>query len=265
MTKYAAVARFVGSWPGRGYRLILGVPMIPTRDGQPAGTLAGGAAGMHDAEFKTLARTLVRYGESNAILRLGWEFNAPWYAWAVTDSSSAAAYATYFRRIVDAMRSVPGAAFRFVWNPEPGPTSFDLARAYPGDAYVDYVGLDVYDQVWDVAPDPTSAWTYYVGEGNGLRWLSSFAAAHHKPVAIPEWGLAIRSDGHGLGDDPAFVAHMAGWFTTHNVAFSSYFNLNAPDGEHDLLDGHFRQSLSIFKQSFAAEASVRLAQGARPG
>ena len=55
-------------------------------------------------------------------------------------------------------------------------------NAYPGDSYVDYIGLDLYDQVWGIPLNPSLAWPRYVTETNGLAWLSSFAAAHHKPV-----------------------------------------------------------------------------------
>ena len=258
MTEAGPLAPFLAPWQGRGYRLVLGVPMMPSDHGSTQGSLAGGAAGVHDAQFRTLAETLVGYGEGDAILRPGWEFNASWYPWAVSDTTSAAHYAAYFRRIVTTMRSVPGAAFKFVWNPTPGTSPVDLSLAYPGDAYVDYVGLDVYDQVWDVAQDPTDAWNSYLTEDNGLRWLSSFAAQHHRPLAVPEWGLAIRSDGHGLGDDPAFVAHMSDWLATHHAAFSSYFDLNAPDGEHDITDGHFRRSLTMFERAFATTRGATL-------
>jgi len=251
MTEAGPLAEFIAPWQGRGYRLVLGVPMMPSDHGSTQGSLAGGAAGAHDAQFRTLAETLVSYGEGDAIVRPGWEFNANWYPWAVSDPTSAAHYAAYFRRIVTAMRSVPGAAFTFVWNLTPGSSPVDLSLAYPGDAYVDYIGLDVYDQVWDVAQDPTDAWNSYLTEDYGLRWLSSFAAQHHRPLAIPEWGLAVRSDGHGLGDDPAFVAHMSDWLVAHHAAFSSYFDLNAPDGEHDITDGHFRHSLAMFKRAFS--------------
>ena len=117
-----------------------------------------------------------------------------------------------------------------MWNPTSGSSPEPPRTPIPGDAYVDYVGLDLYDQVWGVPLDPRLAWPRYVTEANGLRWLSSFASAHHKPAAIPEWGVTIRSDGHGLGDDPLFVAKMAQWISTHDVAFTSYFDVDAPDG-----------------------------------
>jgi len=107
------------------------------------------------------------------------------------------------------------------------------------------------------------AWPTYVSEANGLQWLSSFAAAHHKPAVIPEWGVTLRSDGHGLGDDPLFVAEMAQWIASHDVAFTSYFDLNASDGEHGIGDGHFPQAFAAFKRSFAATEPVALSDGAR--
>ena len=81
--------------------------------------------------------------------------------------------------------------------------------------------------------------------------------AHDKPVVIPEWAVTIRSDGHGLGDDPLYVAKMAQWIATHDVAFTSYFDVDAPDGQHDILDGAFSQSLAVFRRSFAAVQARR--------
>ena len=47
--------------------------------------------------------------------------------------------------------------FRFVWNPDAGAftqAGYSVAAAYPGDAYVDVIGLDAYDQSWAIAADP---------------------------------------------------------------------------------------------------------------
>ncbi|HUY21058.1 MAG TPA: glycosyl hydrolase [Acidimicrobiales bacterium] len=264
MVMRAPLARFLAPWDGSRYRLVLGVPLVPTARGRAVGTLAAGAAGRYDAEFTTLAESLAFYGQGDAIVRLGWEFNAPWYPWGVANTAGAADYAAYFRHVVTAMRSVPGTSFRFVWNATPGPSPFDLAAAYPGDGYVDFVGLDLYDQIWGMPQDPNLVWSHFLTEANGLRWLSSFADAHHKAAVIPEWGVTIRSDGHGLGDDPLFVARMAGWVTTHDVAFTSYFGFDAPDGRHDILDGAFPNSLTAFEHSFATAHAVAVA-GPGPG
>lgn len=259
MVRVAPLRPFLGPWQGTGYRLVLAVPIIPTRGGTPIATLAGGAAGDYDAQYTTLARTLVSYGQADAVIRPGWEFNGTWYPWSVNSAADAANYAAYFRHIVDAMRAVPGTDFQFAWNPTAGASSVPLTEAYPGNAYVDYIGLDLYDQVWGVPQVPALAWAQYQSEPNGLRWLAAFAAAHHKDMALPEWGVALRSDGHGLGDDPAFVRSVATWIATHDVAFTSYFEFDASDGDHDLRDGQFPRSLAAFRHAFAATVPTPLA------
>jgi hypothetical protein len=259
MVRAKALERYLAPWSTSPYRLVLGVPLIPTHNGRAVGTLAGGASGHYDAEFTRLARTLVSYRLGDAVLRLGWEFNGTWYPWAVTDHTDATNFAAYFRHVVTAMRAVPGTAFRFVWNPTSGPTPVAADAAYPGNAFVDYVGLDLYDQVWGLPLDPVLAWPSYLGEANGLSWAASFAAAHHKALSIPEWGVTVRSDGHGLGDDPVFVARMAQWISAHDVAFTSYFAVDAPDGAHDILDRRFSRSRAAFESSFAAVRPAVLA------
>jgi hypothetical protein len=238
-------------WVNSGYRLVLAVPIIPAGTG---GTLAGGASGSYDAYFVTLAQNLVSMGLSNTILRLGWEFNGGWFNWSVANPTDAADYAAFFRNIVTAMRSVPGQAFQFVWNPNgaPGPTPFTPDQAYPGDAYVDYVGTDVYDNTWATPKTPQVAWANDVSAEWGLNWLAGFAAAHGKPITFPEWSVEIRPDGAGLGDDPYFVNQFAAWITGHNVAFTDIFSFNAPDGESDITDGSFPNALAAFKADFGA-------------
>ena len=60
------------------------------------------------------------------------------------------------------MRSVPGEQFRFVWNPDAGAftqSGYSVAAAYPGNAYVDVIGLDAYDQSWAAPQTQTNAWS----------------------------------------------------------------------------------------------------------
>jgi hypothetical protein len=256
MSDASSLSWLLGPWSSTKYTLVLGVPMIPNdASGVAQGTLAQGAAGAYDSYFATLAATLVAGGEPNAVLRIGWEFNGNWYPWSVTDASDAANYVTYFDRIVTAMRSVPGQAFKFAWNPN-NLGSFGGAytpdQTYPGDAYVDYVGTDVFDECWCSPQDPQNAWASQLPGTWGLDWLAGFAGAHGKPIAIPEWGVAIRSDGHGLADDPYFVSQFGSWIAQNNVAFTSYFDFDAPDGTHDLFDGNFPNSLAAFQSTFDA-------------
>jgi hypothetical protein len=96
---------------------------------------------------------------------------------------------------------------RIVWNPQ-GYGSPDIpansAQAYyPGDAYVDVVANDLYDQRFNAAWDANER---------------LYAAHPGKPYAIAEWGL------WGI-DDPAFVEGMATFVRTHaRVELLSYYS-----------------------------------------
>jgi hypothetical protein len=245
----AMVSPHLEHWKRSRLHVVLGVPIIP--DGTGA-TLAGGAAGAYNAYFVTLARNLVKSRLSQTILRLGWEFNGNWFHWSVSNPTDAANFAAYWRNIVKAMRSVRGQAFRFVWNPNgaPGTSAFTAAQAYPGDAYVDYVGTDLYDESWSTPKTPQNAWANDVSAQWGLNWLAGFAAAHGKRIAFPEWSVDYRADGAGLGDDPYFVNQFASWFATHDVAFADLFCFNTSVEENAITDGHFPNSLAAFERDF---------------
>jgi hypothetical protein len=237
----------ISQYSGSGYTLALGVPIIPTSGGGAVGTLAQGATGAYNSYYVTLAQTLVAGGLSNAYLRLGWEFDGSWMPWAATSPSSEASFASYFQQIVAAMRSVPGEQFRFVWNPDAGAftqSGYSVAAAYPGNAYVDVIGLDEYDQSWATPQTPANAWASTALPA--LTAAQQFASANGKPLAFGEWGLAIRSDGHGLGDDPYFINQMVAWMKNNNVTYEAYFDANSGGVNSLITGGSFPSSLAAF-------------------
>jgi hypothetical protein len=234
-------------WSGTGYTLSLGVPIIPTdSSGTPSGTLAIGATGAYNAYYVTLAQTLVAAGDGNSYLRLGWEFDGGWMPWDAGTPAAEADYAAYFDQIVTAMRSVRGANFSFVWNPDAGAFNqfgYNVTLAYPGSAYVDVIGLDAYDQSWAIPFTPQKSWTDTL---TALSAASAFAAAHNKPMAITEWGVTIRADGHGLGDDPLFINNFLAWMQSNNVTFESYFDFDPTGDNSAITDGQFPNALAAF-------------------
>jgi hypothetical protein len=185
-------------------------------------------------------------------LRLGWEFNSNGSPWWVASPVDAANFVSYWRQIVTTMRRVPGEKFTFLWNPSgASPTTYTPDQAYPGDAYVDYVGTDVFDNFWGKPFAAAAAWTHDLTEQWGLDWLAAFAVEHGKPVAIPEWSDEFRPDGHGLGDDPSFIDNMAGWFVSNDVAFADvWWNDSTLTYRNNLLDGTFPRALARFKADF---------------
>lgn len=195
-----------------GSLLVLNVPMLapneqPTGDGAVAKLLRQGANGDFDHYFTVLAQRLVADGAADTILIPGWEMNGTTYTGRC--SPDPAAWQAYFRAIVTTMRSVPGQRFTFDFDPTRGLQAVPWTDCYPGDAYVDYIGMDSYDQ------EPGRSFEDFVNQPYGMAAQVAFAAAHGKPVSYPEWGL------YDYGDDPAYVTDMLGWIATHDVAYQT--------------------------------------------
>ena len=105
---------------------------------------------------------------------------------------------------------------RVIWNPQgygsPNIPANSAQAYYPGDAYVDVVGNDLYN----------------------IRYKAEWAAAERlyrahpsKPYAFPEWG------NWGI-DDPAFVRKMAAWVRSHRrVELLAWFE-SRPESIFDL-------------------------------
>lgn len=242
---------WVRTWAASPYgaRLVYSVPLLP----ETGGTLAEGAAGLYNEHFRALAELLVAKGQGDVTLRLGWEFNGGWYSWRA--AANPTAFVAYWQAIVTTMRSVPGAAFKFDWCPNISKDEIAPDQVYPGDAYVDYIGMDVYDQGW--GPDwqePAARWNKLVNEPYGLAWQAAFASEHGKPISFPEWGLSIRPDGHGGGDDPYYIEHMYEWISTHNVAYSIYFDRDSSSVALHTLE-HFPTASATFQTLFGTPAT----------
>ena len=229
------------------FRLVYGVPLIPYSDG---GSLEQGAGGAYNAHFRRLAQALKKAGQGDAILRLGWEFSGGWYPWSVHTDAEAQLFAQYWRQIVSTMRAV-SPQLQFDWNPAHGWKPFNIGLAYPGGAYVSYIGYDIYDEGWQSNfTDPVARWKDTVNGAGGLAWQRSFARAKKKPMSFPEWGLAWRDDGHGGGDDPYFVQQMHKWIVSNNVGYHVYFDFDASDGAHALLTGRFPTAAAALRSVF---------------
>jgi hypothetical protein len=108
---------------------------------------------------------------------------------------------------VDAeLTPAPFPRVRFIWNPQgfgaPNIPANSAAAYYPGDAYVDVVGNDLYNQ------------------GGRAAWEAADALYRrydHKPHAFPEWA------NWGI-DDASFVKRMADFVKTHpKVELISWF------------------------------------------
>ena len=119
------------------------------------------------------------------------------------------------------MRSVPGAHFLFDWCVNANYRDIPLADFYPGNAYVDIIGIDFYDQTGVSIPavGQPGRFQALANEPLGLYAVEAFAAAHNKPLSIPEWGTVTTQ-----GDDGAYVTAIGNFVASNDVAYQAWFN-----------------------------------------
>ncbi len=191
--------------------------------------MAGCAAGSYNSKWRQFGQNIKAAGlDDETIIRLGWEFNGNWYKWQARDPQQ---FARCWRQIVTSAESV-APALRWDWNVNRGrgQSVADARLAYPGDAYVDIVGVDSYD-AWPGARDEVGWQAQYSGP-YGLKFWADFAAAHGKKLSVGEWGNSTGpvASGQSGGDNPFYIAKMVNFFRSQggNLAYEAYFNESAP-------------------------------------
>jgi hypothetical protein len=224
----ASAASVAKNWSNhQDYDLVVSVPMLLW----DSGSNSNGANGAYDTYFKQIAQNLKNNGRGDAIIRLGWEFDGSWFRWDAFANPSA--YKSYYQRIVRTMRAVSG-SFKFDWTSNiNGGKSVD--SLYPGDSYVDIIGLDVYDQSYGQSQkSPADRWNQMLTGTNGLQWQRDFAKAHGKYMSYPEWALSDTHIAGATRDNALFVQNMYNWIKSNNVLYESYFEYNYDKGNHQL-------------------------------
>ncbi len=188
-------------------------PAYTSLSGLPAGsssireTIAVGA--VTPAEATAIGQMLVANGQPDAYIRIMWEFNESgtcWFPWGLdcsggSDGMTPSIFISTFQAAATAFKAVSN-QFVIVWNMN-GASSVPAAD-YPGDSYVDQIGIDQYD---------------YSGYAANMQAAISFAAAHGKPIQVDEWGVM----GH---DDPNYINSMASLMLNpaNDVALQVYFD-----------------------------------------
>ncbi|SHG65732.1 glycoside hydrolase family 26 protein [Bradyrhizobium erythrophlei] len=198
------------------------------------------ADGLHDAEFEAAAKA-ISDAQPNAVIRLGWEMNLVSMAWFAKGQE--ADYIAAFRRVVQIFRR-HSVGFKYDWCLGWGAQDSPADLAYPGDDFVDYIGLDVYDFKYDGAAG--ERWDkFYLKAPFGLQWHRDFAARHGKSMSFPEWGVG------NFGDNPLFIRNMHDWFVANadRIAYAAYFDV---DGlwPTQIDNGRFPNSQRLFRELF---------------
>jgi hypothetical protein len=216
---------FYTNWAAQSYTKVFGLPPFPSGQGD----INSCDNGDYNQYWATFAQTMNSTGlaAQGTIIRLGWEFNES------TDWGTPTQFATCWQQIVSTVQAIaPG--LQWDWNVNRG-SSGDMPddsvlSAYPGDAYVNIIGIDSYD---DYTPVNAGGWQQQLNGPYGLNYWLNFAKEHGKKLSVPEWGL-VSTNQYGSeagGDDPTYIQDMYNFFVANRayIAFESYYDSGNAD------------------------------------
>jgi len=143
--------------------------------------------GQMDHQIKHLSNYLQSCKASAIFLRLGYEFDNPFFGY----SENPKAYVLAFQRIVQMLcRQLPSEVkvrLQFVWHSWAAPRKdVSLEDFYPGDEYVDWIGISIFQQVY---PWPSGWGDGIIDWGGSLNEIDevlTFASHHNKSTMIAE-------------------------------------------------------------------------------
>jgi hypothetical protein len=201
-------------------RLVLSIPLFP----EGMGSLAECAAGMYDSEWAKLGPFLKDRGRGDSIIRLGWGPNDSEHYWRALENSPDD-YVRCFQRAAKQIKD-SGASLSIAWDFDdsafPGSTALDPYSVYPGDEYVDFIGLEAFDMSPPVYDD--ASWDAKCHSPTGLCSTLEFARAHGKRLGLSEWAV-VSCYGDPGGDNPFYVQKMFELFAANAgmMGFEIYY------------------------------------------
>ncbi|MGQ5515597.1 S8 family serine peptidase [Halococcus saccharolyticus] len=171
-----------------------------------------------------LRNALSESSSRRAYLRLAHEMNGDWYPWSPTvGSSSAGSYIDMWQRVRDRFeqRGLDENTVEWMWcvNAE-DIGSYSAEQLYPGDGYVDWLGVDGYNwgtsQSWSSWESPEGI---YSGMLDRLRDLAD------KPVCVAEFASSSKT---ASGYDPQrkgnWIRNALTYFDERGVDMWCWFN-----------------------------------------
>jgi hypothetical protein len=191
------------------------VPMITWEWHQT--NLAGILTGKYDADARLWARELKAHG-GPVLLRWGHEMNGPWYPWSVgVNGNTAPQYVAAWQRLRGIFQQEGATNVQWVWSPNIIDYGVpDFTPMYPGDAYVDWVGLDGYN--WATL-NPWRSFTQLFQPS-----YTVLTALTNKPLMIAEWGSTEQGGDKGAWLRSALATEIPTTFPRIKAVL--YFNQN---------------------------------------
>lgn len=201
--------------------------------------------GKYDTFFKTWAKAAQKHGR-RVLLRFGFEFNGDWFTWSGDPKS----YVKAWRRVRHIFNENGANNVEWVWSPNivscPDQHNNNMHLYYPGDDYVDWVGVDGYN--FGEHHDQWHHWQSFEEIYSDL--LKSFAIKYRtKPLMIAEFGAAP-----GKGNQrPIWIRKAFQYIQQYpQVKAAVWFHLDKRrEGEPDWRIDVTPASLKAFNETFA--------------
>jgi hypothetical protein len=173
---------------------------IPSSLNEPDFQLSDLIEGHYDTFIREFAEEARNWGHP-FFLRFDWEMNGGWFPWAEgVNGNQPGQFAAAWRHVHDIFASVGAANATWVWCPfvEGGEPAGRLSSLYPGDAYVDWSGLDGYN--WGTNPAAPNGWRSFDQLFTASYGAISGSVAPSKPMMIAEVGSSEMG-----GDKAAWI------------------------------------------------------------
>jgi hypothetical protein len=193
-------------------------------------------AGDYDASDLAPSVALAKAYPGTLYIRLDWEMNGSWTDWNPANAAqpageTPATYVAMWQHVVNYFRAAGVTNVKWVWAPNVDGGDGSMAAYYPGDAYVDYVGLDGYNYAYtQSAPWLTPAQVF----GPSYTELEGIT---HKPVIITETSsVEANKSESSAGDSKAqWIQQLSTYLPSlGNVVGLCWFNQTAEVGTTDV-------------------------------
>ena len=161
-------------------------PALKNEQNRDLGGLKDIAAGVYDFYLETWVEDLKNF-KKPILIRLGHEMNDPYrYTWG-PQNNTAKEFIEAWQHVVDYFKNAGADNVIWIWSPHPAYGLFN--EYYPGDDYVDWVGVGTLN--YGSAANWSKWWSFDEVFGNYYNDLAAF----NKPIMLSEFGsLAVGGD-----------------------------------------------------------------------
>lgn len=194
--------------------------------------------GISDAAMTVLANLCLKAHQDGifVVIRFAHEMNGEWYTWGLQPQ----AFIETYRRLYTTVKTISPAT-NFIWAPNiypGGSNGTTYSTYYPGDSYIDWVGLSYYHfgATWppvnSLAPPNKltggiTGTLYPTDTDPALNFYRIYSQEKNKPFVIAETGAPAYSDRTKEPADLAEINQKRSWWTQvyNTTVFSQFPNL----------------------------------------